>query len=66
MTKFLTPAPRKRRKLASATPLELSACTFVAALARNVDEQRGIETESGTPETRAKIAADVKKRFFDE
>lgn len=47
------------------TPLQLSACVFVAALAQNVDEQRGISTPNGTPETQAKVAALVKKRFFE-
>ena len=57
---------RARRGLGSATPLELSACAFVAALAQQVDRQRGIEAADGTPGTRAGVAAAVRRRFFDD
>ncbi len=56
---------RKRRSIAEATPLELSAATFVAALAQQCDHEKGIITDGGTPETRARVAAIVKKECFD-
>jgi len=58
-----SPAKRKRRTIADATPTEMAAVTFVAALAQHVDEKRGIITQNGTPETQSRIAADLKERF---
>lgn len=48
------------------TPMQRAAVLFVAALAENVDENRGILATNGTPRTRAKVAALVRKRFFGE
>jgi hypothetical protein len=58
------PVKRKRRTIADATPLELSAATFVAALSQQADAERGIKTPNGTPETQARTARIVKERFF--
>ena len=58
------PTKRKRRTIAEATPLELSAAMFVATLAQQVDRQNGIETPNGTPETQARVAGIVKEQFF--
>jgi hypothetical protein len=54
--------PARRRK--KPTELEMSAVTFAGLLAQNVDQNRGIKTEYGTPETQAKVIAEVKETFF--
>ncbi len=53
-----------RRK--TPTPLQEAAVHFVAALAADVDRQRGITASNGTPETQAVVIAVVKDRFFKD
>ncbi len=62
MSNQATTKPARRRK--KPTDLEMSAVTFAGLLAQNVDQNRGITTEYGTPETQEKVIAEVKKTFL--
>jgi hypothetical protein len=48
------------------TPLQRSACYFVAALAQDIDAKRGIVTQNGTKETQARVIASVQKNCFGD